>query len=496
MSRPTGRNLWKGYIFASTDCRMKSIVWFRQDLRIADNPALSHAAERGKVVPAYILDETPPPYGRPLGSASRWWLYHSLTVLTKSLGGLVLLRGDPLKLLPELAQKVSATGVYWNRVYEPYAITRDKTLKAVLSDRGLDVSSFNGSLLFEPWEIKTLGGGPFKVYSPFWRACLKGSVKAPVPPAKLTIEPLKGFGDSLSRWNLLPTRPNWAKGFELEWTPGELGGRKRLDAFLANGLAGYAELRNRPDLHNVSRLSPHLHFGEISPRQIRASTMIHVETNGGARKDAEKFLSEVGWREFAYHLLYYFPTLPQQNWKPAFDAYPWINDAKHLAAWQRGMTGYPIVDAGMRELWATGYMHNRVRMVVASFLTKHLRIDWRKGEAWFWDTLLDADLANNAASWQWVAGSGADASPYFRIFNPMQQGRKFDPKGIYVRRWCPELSELPNEVIHAPFEASEEGLSTAGVVLGETYPLPIVEHAAARAAALRGYDAVKSILVR
>jgi deoxyribodipyrimidine photo-lyase len=307
----------------------------------------------------------------------------------------------------------------------------------------------------------------------------------------VTLKKPPGGGDKLCDWGLLPSKPNWAKGFAAEWTPGEDGARARLEAFLKGGLEGYTELRNRPDLPNVSRLSPHLHFGEISPRQVWAMTQHFADAHAGVRRDADKFLSEVGWREFAHHLLYHFPTLPERNWKPAFDAYPWQTNAKHLAAWQRGQTGYPIVDAGLRELWATGYMHNRVRMVVASFLIKHLRIDWRQGEAWFWDTLVDADLANNAASWQWVAGSGADAAPYFRIFNPMEQGRKFDPEGVYIRRWCPELAKLPNDALFAPFEALPMVLAAAGVVLGKTYPQPLVVHAEARAAALAGYQAVK-----
>jgi deoxyribodipyrimidine photo-lyase len=471
---------------------MTTLVWFRQDLRLSDNPALADAAARGPVVPAFVLDETPAPRGRPLGGAARWWLHHSLAQLFKDLGGLVVLRGDPAVLIPELAARIGAKRVVWNRCYEPFAITRDTAIKATLTDQGVEATSFNGSLLFEPWTVKTLDGGPYKVYSPFWRACLKLPVDAPLPAPKLKLAPLTGLGEKLTALKLLPTAPNWAKGFATEWTPGEAGARSRLSAFLDTGLTGYADLRNRPDLPNVSRLSPHLHFGEISPRQAWAATRHHAAAHSGAQKDADKFLAEIGWREFAHHLLYHFPTLPERNWKPAFDAYPWAHEPRHLAAWQRGQTGYPIVDAGMRELWTTGYMHNRVRMVVASFLIKHLQTDWRQGEAWFWDTLVDADLANNAASWQWVAGSGADAAPYFRIFNPMEQGRKFDPKGVYVRRWCPELAQLPNDALHAPFEAAPFVLKAAGVVLGKSYPKPIVAHAEARAAALEGYQAVKA----
>jgi deoxyribodipyrimidine photo-lyase len=467
---------------------MVTLVWFRQDLRIADNPALAHAAARGPVVPVYILDETPGV--RPLGGASRWWLHHSLAALADDLGGLVLRRGDPARILPALAKETGATAVVWNRCYEPYAVQRDTALKASFSKAGLDVHSFNGSVLFEPWEVKTLGGGPFKVYTPFWRACLKLPVAAPLPVPK--VKRLNADGDRLAAWSLTPTKPNWAAGFGELWTPGSAGAEAKLTRFLDHGLTGYGELRNRPDLPNVSRLSPHLHWGEVSPRQVWAATHLRLETRRAPRADVDKFLAEIGWREFATHLLYHFPTLPERNWKHAFDAYPWLDDAAHLTAWQRGRTGYPIVDAGMRELWATGYMHNRVRMITASFLVKHLRQHWRAGEAWFWDTLCDADLANNAASWQWVAGSGADAAPYFRIFNPMDQGRKFDPDGAYVRRWCPEIARLPNAMLHAPFEAPPEILRTAGIVLGSTYPRPIVRHADARAAALAGYEAVKA----
>ena len=470
------------------------IVWFRQDLRVADNPALRHAAELGPVLPVYVLDESSAPEGRPLGGASRWWLHHSLAALKKELGGLLLLRGDASVVIGDLARRTKAAGVHWNRCYEPAAIARDTALKVQLTGDGFDAVSFNGSLLNEPWDVRTGEGGPYKVYSPYWRACLKLDVAAPVAaPASLKLAQIpRVAGERLEDWGLLPTRPNWAKDFAPLWVPGEAGARAQLANFLDNGLDGYGELRNRPDLPKVSRLSPHLHWGEISPRQVLAATRMHMEHEPALRKDGEKFLSEIGWREFAHHLLFHFPTLPVRNWKPAFDAYPWRTNARDLKAWQRGLTGYPIVDAGMRELWHTGYMHNRVRMVVASFLIKHLRIDWRQGEAWFWDTLLDADVANNAASWQWVAGSGADAAPYFRIFNPMEQGRKFDPDGLYVRHWCPELARLPNPVLHAPFTAPPEILEAAGVTLGKTYPRPIVDHAEARAAALEGYKSVKS----
>jgi len=473
---------------------MTTIVWFRQDLRIADNPALSAAAARGPVLPLYILDDVNAGSWRP-GGASRWWLHRSLDALSADLGGLVLRRGNAREILPDLVKASGATAVFWNRCYEPYAIARDTAIKADLQKQGVEVQSFNGSLLHEPWDVKTGAGGPFKVYTPFWRACRGRPVDAPLRKPKLDIV-ASGQSEKIDDWKLLPTKPNWAKGFEDIWQPGETGARKRLDRFVKSGLAGYATGRDRPDQENISRLSPHLHFGEISPRQLVARMAIESEdrakTASTKTASAEKFLAEIGWREFSYHLLYHFPTLPEQNWRDAFDTYPWRDSAADLKAWQRGMTGYPLVDAGMRELWHTGFMHNRVRMVAASFLIKHLRIDWRRGEEWFWDTLLDADLANNAASWQWVAGSGADASPYFRIFNPMMQGEKFDPGGAYVRRWCPELAKLPDDAIHAPFKAKPDVLAKAGVELGRTYPNPIVDHDEARAKALAGYKKVQA----
>lgn len=470
---------------------MTTIVWFRQDLRTRDNPALSAAAARGRVIPLFILDTANSGSRWQLGGASRWWLHHSLATLRSNLGNLVLLRGDPHELLAPIAKKLGASAVYWNRCYEPFAIARDTELKASLLKLGVDVQSFSGGLLHEPWEVTTGKGGPFKVYTPYWRASLAKSVVSPLPKVVLPEDKLATSGDRLEDWDLRPIKPNWAEGWEKLWTPGESGALARLDAFLKKDLSGYRECRERPDLPGTSRLSPHLHWGEISPRQIWARLSLAAEELR-KRDGANKFLSEIGWREFAYHLIYHFPSLPERNWRQAFDAYPWRDSAADLKSWQQGRTGFPLVDAGMRELWQTGWMHNRVRMITASFLVKHLRIDWRLGEAWFWDTLLDADLANNAAGWQWVAGSGADASPYFRIFSPIAQGQKFDPNGDYVRRWCPELAGLPNEAIHAPFRASPETLSRAGVILGRTYSLPIADHDRARLAALDGYQKVRA----
>jgi deoxyribodipyrimidine photo-lyase len=475
----------------SVRAAVTTLVWFRQDLRLSDNPALAHAAARGAILPVFILDESREPHGRLLGGAARWWLHHSLSALGGSLGGLILRRGDPLTILPELLERTGARAICWNRCYEPYAIGRDEGLRSTLSQRGVEVGVFNGSLLHDPDVLQTADGHPFRVYTPFWRACLRQAVDPPVAVRDVTLAKFPTHSDELADWRLLPTHPDWAAGFARHWIPGEAGAHQHLRQFLAQGLHGYARLRDRPDRPNVSRLSPHLHWGEVSPRQIWAATQARVGIEPGLRADADKFLAEIGWREFAYHLLYHFPDLPRSNWRREFDAFRWEHSPRHLSAWQRGQTGYPFVDAGLRELWATGYMHNRVRLVAASFLVKHLRIDWRAGERWFWDTLLDADLANNVAGWQWVAGSGADASPYFRIFNPIEQGRKFDPDGNYVRRWCPELARLPTPYVHAPFDAPPSVLEAAGVVLGKTYALPLVEHMAARRGALEAYAAVR-----
>ena len=462
---------------------MTTIVWFRQDLRIGDNPALAAAARRGPVVPLYILDEGG---RRPLGAASRWWLHHSLAALEKSLGGLVLRRGDAAAILPQLAKAAGADTIVWNRCHEPDAIARDEHVVAAMAKAGIAVEGFNGNLLHEPSEVKTQTGGPFKVYTPFWRACRARHV----PPPQRAVRPdvnVKGIdSDSLASWALLPKKPNWAAAWDKYWTPGEDGAQARLDAFLRSDLKDYATARDRMAGRNTSLLSPHLHFGEISPRQVFARVAVAGDKVGMSQA-AAKFEAELGWREFCAHLVYHFPTIPTENWREEFDKFEWRRSAADLRAWQRGETGYPMVDAGMRELWQTGWMHNRVRMIVASFLVKHLRIHWREGEAWFWDTLVDADLANNTGNWQWVAGSGADASPYFRIFNPMVQGAKFDPEGEYVRRWCPELKKLPDKFIHAPFEADADVLAEAGVKLGRDYPKPIVDHAEARNAALAAY---------
>ncbi|MDX2287850.1 MAG: deoxyribodipyrimidine photo-lyase [Hyphomicrobiaceae bacterium] len=473
------------------------IVWFRQDLRLTDHPALARAIETGRpVVPVYILDDTGPGQWA-LGAASRWWLHHSLLELAADIerrgARLVLRTGAARAVIPALCAEVGAEAVHVSRMYEPWAAALERDLKADLEPAGVALRRFPGSLLREPEEIATQSGGPYKVYTPFWRALRDlGVPRPPVAASAHIASPARAVGsDDLAAWGLLPTRPDWAGGLRDAWVPGEAGARKRLTTFIASALKGYKEDRNRPDLPATSRLSPHLHFGELSPSTIWHAVASAAGGSGKLDADSEHFLKELVWREFSAHLLFHFPDLPDSPFRPEFAAFPWREDASGLAAWQKGRTGYPIVDAGMRELWHTGYMHNRVRMIVGSFLVKDLLVPWQQGEAWFWDTLVDADLANNAASWQWIAGSGADAAPYFRVFNPVLQGQKFDPEGTYVRRWVPELGKLPAGDIHAPWQAAAATLQAAGVVLGQTYPHPILDHAMARDRALSHYEAVK-----
>jgi deoxyribodipyrimidine photo-lyase len=463
------------------------IWWIRQDLRLTDNAALEAAvAAGGPVIPLYVLDDEAAGAWAP-GGASRWWLHHSLASLAAALRArgarLILRRGRAEEVLPAVAAETGARVVHAGRLYEPWARARDKRVAAALAERGIAIEGARTALLFEPWEIRTKTGGPYGVYTPFSRACFAAPAPAqPRPaPARIPSPAAHPASEDLDAWGLLPTRPDWAGGLRETWTPGEEGAAARLSAFTARALARYDETRNRPDLPGTSRLSPHLHWGEVSPAAVWHAALAAGAARGAA---TETFLKELLWREFSHHLLWHRPEMPEEALKPAFSLFPWRNDSTALAAWQKGRTGYPIVDAGMRQLWQTGWMHNRVRMITASFLVKHLLLPWQAGEAWFWDTLVDADLAANSASWQWVAGSGADAAPYFRIFNPVLQGEKFDPDGTYVRRYVPELAKLPTSVIHRPWEAPPVLLAGAGVRLGQTYPAPIVEHGAARARAL------------
>ncbi len=478
------------------------IVWFRDDLRLSDHPALHAAAGSGApVICLYVLDEDSmaarPPRGRPLGAASRWWLAQSLRALDASLERLgqtlVLRRGQAAKIVPTVAKDTNAASVNWiaSDIVGQAAVERE--VAHALKDIGVEYHAFASDLLARPSTARNKEGRGLRVFTPFWKRILSlGDPPKPLPAPKTLKAGPHIESEDPATWNLEPTNPDWAGGLREAWTPGEASAQARLKEFLDHGITGYATLRDRPDRDGTSRLSPHLRFGEISPRQIWYTAHFAAEQRPAITSDVEKFLSELGWREFSRHLLFDLPQLAAQNLQSSFDEFPWRRDAKALRAWQRGQTGYPIVDAGMRELWHTGIMHNRVRMVVASFLVKHLLIDWRDGEKWFWDTLVDADPGSNPASWQWVAGSGADAAPYFRIFNPVLQGEKFDPDGTYVSKWVPELARLPAKMIHHPWDATPMELAAADVVLGKTYPEPIIDHKAARARALAAYATTRT----
>lgn len=427
-----------------------------------------------------------------MGAASRWWLHRSLESLSRA-APLVLRKGRAEHVIGALLHETNAKSVHFTRDYSPWAAALETRVKAACDSAGAACHRYGGFLLHEPETIATGQGSPFKVYTPFSRSCFgKGEPRPPRRTPDVAWHHGAIARDTLADWNLLPARPNWASTFETEWQPGEQGAQGRLAAFIADSLARYAEERDFPAEAASSRLSPHLHFGEVSPVQVWQAVRAAQHATGGKLDNAaEKFLKELLWREFSWHLLHHFPHIPEKNFKPEFEGFPWADGAQALKQWQRGQTGYPIVDAGLRQLWATGTMHNRVRMIVASFLIKHLLIDWRAGERWFWDTLVDADLASNAAGWQWVAGSGADAAPYFRIFNPVLQGEKFDAKGAYVRRWCPELARLPEAFVHKPWDAPADALRQAGIELGRDYPHPIVDHTVARNRALAALQTLK-----
>jgi deoxyribodipyrimidine photo-lyase len=469
------------------------------DLRLADNPALRAAIEHGgQVIPVFIWSPEEESPWQP-GGASRWWLHQSLAALDGQLrvlgSRLVIRRGPTLETLRALAKETRAAAVYWSRRYEPAVIARDARVKEALHQDGLSAESFNAALLREPWTIQNQSGKPFQVFTPFWRHCLAQSdPPEPLPPPRTLAAPAQ-WPKSLALEELeLEPRLKWAEGFRAVWQPGEAGAADNLKQFLAQAFDHYSNQRNRPDLAGTSRLSPHLHFGETGPRQIWHG-LARMASKRGLPMVAwrsSQFLAEVGWREFAHHLVYHFPHTPAEPLRAEFKKFPWRKNAAWLKAWQEGRTGYPIVDAGMRELWATGWMHNRVRMIVASFLVKDFLVDWQEGARWFWDTLVDADLASNTLGWQWTAGCGADAAPYFRVFNPMTQGEKFDPNGDYVRRWCPELAKLPLAWIHQPDKAPADILRAAGVELGRAYPQPVVSHAIAREVALEAFGEVRS----
>ncbi|QYM80707.1 DNA photolyase family protein [Horticoccus luteus] len=477
-----------------------TLLWFRRDLRLQDNPALMEAIARGGAIVPVFIQEAAGEDQWSEGAASSWWRHRALARLDEALRArgsrLVLARGDAASVLRELIEATGAEAVYWNRRYEPAQVATDRAVKAGLRAAGVEVQSFNSALLFEPQSIANKQGKPFQVFTPYWRHCLALPIAEPVRCAATALPAPASWPRSLAldELGLQPTIP-WDGGLRENWEPGEGGAMARLKAFVREGIEGYAEDRNRPDHAGTSRLSPWLHHGEIGPRQIWSAVKAIGRESGvfPPHNGARVFLSEIGWREFAYHLLFHFPRTPEQPLREEFARFPWAEDrgGTKLAAWQRGRTGYPIVDAGLRELWHTGWMHNRVRMIVASFLVKHQRLPWQRGAKWFWDTLVDADLASNTLGWQWSAGCGADAAPYFRIFAPVLQGRKFDPAGDYVRRWVPELARIPVEHIHAPWEAPPAILARAGVTLGENYPRPIVDHAQARAEALAAFKELR-----
>jgi deoxyribodipyrimidine photo-lyase len=467
-----------------------AIVWLRQDLRLRDNPALAAAAKLGgPIVPVYVLGDAEE-REFPAGGASRWWLHRSLAALGDELRSrgsqLSLLRGPALECLREAVARTGARAVFWNRRYEPAAVARDVEVKTQLRADGLVAESFNGSLLREPWEIQNGAGHPYRVFTPFKRRVLEDLDPAAAlrMPSRWDAPPAWPGSLSLDELQLLPD-VEWYATMERTWRPGEAGAHARLRSFTKQPLASYGKTRDRPDEDGTSRLSPHLHFGEISVRQVW-----HALRAPRASLRESTFVSELLWREFAHHLIYHFPHTPLQPFDRRFERFAWSGDAAHLRAWQCGRTGIPIVDAGMRQLWATGWMHNRVRMIAASFLVKNLRIHWLEGARWFWDTLVDADLAANTLNWQWVAGCGADAAPYFRIFNPRTQSEKFDPAGDYIRRWVAELARLEAPHVHAPHAAPAAALEAASVRIGSTYPAPLVDLAESRQAALAAYQAI------
>lgn len=475
------------------------IVWFRNDLRIQDNPALMEASKtRLPLIPLYILDEESEGI-RKMGAASKVWLNHALIALNKDLkGNLLLMKGPAQECLQTLIKVTSSKGVFWNRCYEPASIERDKKIKSYLQKNDIQAKSFNGSLLWEPMETLKADGTPYRVFTPFYKNAISALPPPRTPlgaPQNLKFHDGKNFEKALQNLSfeelsLLPKDKNWHEKLIKSWNVSERGAHQRFEQFLDEGLPVYKNGRNFPSKPYVSRLSPYLHFGQISPHQLWEKVEKFTSQKDIAASTAS-FQNELGWREFSTYLLYHFPKLPTENFQKNFDKFPWQNNTNYLKAWQKGQTGYPIIDAGMRELWKTGYMHNRVRMIVGSFLVKNLLLHWKEGEAWFWDCLFDADLANNTTSWQWVSGAGVDAAPYFRIFNPVTQSEKFDKDGDYIRTYLPELSHLPNNHIHTPWMAPEAALSKAGVNLGVDYPHPIVDLKTSRQIALDAYQQIK-----
>ena len=471
-----------------------SIYWIRQDLRLSDNPALCASVESGSIIPIYILDKINPEDHK-IGSASKIWLHFSLNELNKQFSDkLIFAKGDPKQILNCLCKSETVSKIFWNRVYEPWSISRDKKIKENIKKKGVQVNTFNGSLLWEPWDVLKNDRTPYRVFTPYYRrGCLNASEpRRPLKkPDNINYHEIKNFKSlHIDQLNLLPTH-SWKEKIFKSWNIGEKAAIKRLNEFIETEIDDYKEGRNFPFKKNVSRLSPHLHWGEISPNTVWFKAWDLNKLGVKHQQDTDTFLSEMGWREFSNYLLFYFPELPKKNLQKKFDNFSWDKNPLFLKAWQKGQTGYPIIDAGMRELWSTGYMHNRLRMIVGSFLVKNLLLHWHEGEKWFWDCLVDADLASNSSGWQWIAGCGADAAPYFRIFNPITQGLKFDPNGDYVRKFVPELSLLPNKYLFNPWEAPKDILENANLKLGQNYPKPIVEIKESRQKALSAFAKLK-----
>lgn len=463
------------------------MVWFRRDLRLRDHPALAAAADSGRpIVPVFVL----PGQGaaRPLGTAARWWLHGSLASLGAGLerlgSRLTLLAGPAEEAVVRAAAACGAAEVHWNRLHDPPLACRDRAIGRALAETGVVACPHPGTLLAEPSDVRTSQGGSYKVFTPFfktWRRTV--SVPPEIPsPARLTPgPPIKG--DRLASWGLRPA--GRVASLAERWTPGEHSALRALAAFAAAAVGRYAQDRDLPAREGTSRLSPHLAWGEIGPRQ--AWRAVGGSGSGGGRA---AWIRQLAWRDFHAHLLHDFPAMARKPWRQRFEAFPWTGSDQLLQAWRRGRTGFPLVDAGMRQLRSAGWMHNRVRMISASVLVKDFRVDWREGEAWFWERLVDADTASNSGNWQWVAGCGADAAPFFRIFSPVRQSERFDSDGVYIRRWVPELASLPARHLHRPWAAPAEALRRAGVRLGRSYPRPPVDHAAARRQALAGYRAL------
>ena len=465
-----------------------TIHWFRYDLRLADNPSLAYACKNADIIPVYIFDDTNKA-DFPLGEASLTWLWKSLISLNNSLSDkLLIFKGNPMEILLTLAMENNVTGVFWNRCYTPWQVSRDTTIKQEIQSKKIECKTFNGSLLWEPWEVLKADGTPYKVFTPYYR---RGCLEAKLPRAPLTTPKKISFAENIiSKQSQLPktfSQLKWQSKILRHASIGEKNTEKKLMTFLESSILSYKKGRDFPSSGHVSKLAPNLHFGEISPNQIW-SKVKNMPTN----ENTDNFMSELTWREFSYYLLYHFPKMTHQNLQPKFDGFPWISNSKNLNDWKSGLTGIPMVDAGMRELWETGSMHNRLRMIVGSFLVKNLLIDWRLGARWFWECLFDADLASNTAGWQWIAGCGADAAPYYRIFNPVLQGKKFDPEGKYIKQYVPELRKLDLKYLFSPWEAPPSSLKKAGVIMGKSYPHPIVNLSISRKTALEAFKTLKN----